>query len=89
VGQEVLGGPCPDILTFTSSSGVTNTFERLKAAGLEHWMSQAPIACIGPVTAKTVNELGFCVHIMAKQATIESLVESLCQHSIAKETSHA
>jgi uroporphyrinogen-III synthase len=88
-GRDVLDGPRPDVITFTSSSGVQNTFDRLLQAGRENWMEESPIACIGPVTANTVRELGYDVAIMAKEATIDGLVEALVQHRREREMSHA
>jgi uroporphyrinogen-III synthase len=75
--SEILDGPVPDVLTFTSSSGVKNTFERLRTAGRESWMSEAPIVCIGPVTADTVRDLGFEVAEMAEEFTIPGLVTAV------------
>ncbi len=88
-GADVLKGPRPDIITFTSSSGVLNTHDRLVQAGLDGWMDETPIACIGPVTANTVSELGFEVATMAKESTIPGLVEALIQFCKRKEMSHA
>jgi uroporphyrinogen III methyltransferase/synthase len=89
VGREVLDGPPPDLITFTSSSGVVNTYDRLLQAGLESWLEDSPIVCIGPVTANTVLELGFDVAAMAGEATIPGLVDALVQFYQSKEMSHA
>lgn len=69
-------------VTFTSSSTVTNLMEALKRLGITdpaQALSGAEIACIGPITARTAQEAGLNVSLLAEEATIDSLVESLCQ----------
>ncbi len=64
-----------DAITFTSSSTVQNfaaQFEDPHAA-----IGDALVACIGPVTADTVRELGLPVHIVADPHTVEGLVAAL------------
>ncbi|WP_410771855.1 uroporphyrinogen-III C-methyltransferase [Fontibacillus sp. BL9] len=68
-------------VTFTSSSTVTNFIGALKGIGFEdpaEALSGAQIACIGPVTAKTAEDAGLNVGILAEEATIHSLVAALC-----------
>ena len=88
-GEEVLNGPKPDVLTFTSSSGVRNTLERLRSAGKEEWMHEIPIVCIGPITASTVEELGYRVSATAEEFTIPGLVKALCHFSSKQEAARA
>lgn len=76
-GSDALAGPAPDFITFASSSAVHNTFERLNRAGMLHWMSQSRVVCIGPVTAKTLTELGYPVAAIANPSTSEGLVSAL------------
>lgn len=67
-------------VTFTSSSTVTNLLGALRRMGFEDPASAlqgAAIACIGPVTAKTAEEAGLRVEILAEEATIASLVAAL------------
>ena len=50
-----------DIITFASSSTVTNLLEVLRRMGVEQpleLLQGIDIACIGPVTAKTAQECG-------------------------------
>ncbi|MEX2415679.1 MAG: uroporphyrinogen-III C-methyltransferase [Paenibacillaceae bacterium] len=75
---------CGDIhiVTFTSSSTVNNLCRLLeehtggKAVEL---LAEAKIACIGPVTAATITNWGLHIDYMAKEATIESLIEAIIQ----------
>jgi len=75
------------IITFTSSSTVTNLLRILSGAGITDpaaLLQGVEIACIGPVTAKTASEAGLAVSVVSEEATIDSLVESLVAHSIAR-----
>jgi len=66
-----------DIATFTSSSTVKNFFKLLGADRAKDILSQAKIACIGPITAKTIEDLGLKVDIMPDEATIPSLIKEI------------
>lgn len=61
-----------DVITFTSSSTVRNF---VVLAGT--YTGQAIIACIGPITARTAQELGLTVHLTASEYTIPGLVQAL------------
>lgn len=68
------------IITFTSSSTVTNLLSVLQKAGIEQpvpLLNQATIACIGPLTAETAERCGLQVQVVCPEATIESLVGAL------------
>jgi len=63
----------PDVLTFTSSLSFiyfTEFFEK-------EWIKDRVIACIGEVTAKTVERYVKKPEIVSKKQTIESLVEEI------------
>ena len=67
-----------DVITFTSSSTVTN-FVELMGQGFilpDH----VKIACIGPVTASTAVKAGFRVDIRQEEYTMEGLVQSLVNY---------
>lgn len=69
-------------VTFTSSSTVTNlltALERMGQASPVELLRGATVACIGPLTAETARKAGLETSIMAEEATIDSLVEALCQ----------
>ena len=69
------------MITFTSSSTVTNFAEMLEAEGqqLLEWMRHVEVACIGPITAKTAQEKGFSVSVIPSEYTIESLSSAIVQ----------
>ena len=69
------------IVTFTSSSTVTNFMEMFKKEGkkLKEWMERVNVACIGPITAKTAEENGLKVSIMPREYTIEALTGAIVE----------
>ncbi len=73
-------------ITFTSSSTVRNFMEILKRMGPENpleLLRDIKIACIGPVTEQTAVEAGFAPGLLAGEATIEGLVQELCNWNAA------
>lgn len=67
-------------VTFTSSSTVHNFFRLIparKLAGYVH--SGLRLACIGPVTAKSLKEYGFQADVLPQKYTIPALVQALEQ----------
>lgn len=67
-------------ITFTSSSTVTNLLDMLGSLGeadVPKLLAGVEIACIGPVTAQTVEEKGLRVTHLAPEATVDSLLRTL------------
>jgi uroporphyrinogen III methyltransferase/synthase len=64
-----------DAVLFTSSSTVRNL---VGIAGKPH--PSTVVACIGPATAKTAEEHGLRVDVLAPEPTAESLVDALADH---------
>jgi len=65
-----------DVITFTSSSTVTN-FLALTGEKLLPAIKKAKIACIGPVTEKTAQVAGLNVDIVPEQYTVSSLIDAI------------
>ncbi|MYA99657.1 uroporphyrinogen-III synthase, partial [Candidatus Poribacteria bacterium] len=65
-----------DLVTFTSSSTVTNFLEMFPAHP-KTLLADVQVAVIGPETQKTAIEHGIQVDMVAEKATIESLVEAV------------
>lgn len=64
-----------DIVTFTSSSTVTNLLSLISSEpGV---LERVTVACIGPVTATTAVKAGLKVDIVAPEHTIPGLVEAI------------
>jgi len=72
-----------DLVTFTSSSTVTNFVQMLEVADkkeLQELMEGVKIAAIGPITAKTVVENGLQVDIQPDTYTIPAMVASIVSY---------
>ncbi|MEK8131330.1 uroporphyrinogen-III C-methyltransferase [Paenibacillus filicis] len=86
-GDEVVGllqQGMIHIVTFTSSSTVTNLIQALKRLEVEEpleLLKGCKIACIGPLTAQTAEKLGLKVDYVADEATVDSLVHSILEPS--------
>ncbi|MCH7625994.1 MAG: uroporphyrinogen-III C-methyltransferase [Chloroflexi bacterium] len=64
-----------DVATFTSSSTVRNLSRAMN--GELEMLSQATIACIGPITADAAREVGLAPDIVSSEHTIPGLVDAL------------
>lgn len=74
------------LVTFTSSSTVTNLLELLKRRGAEDpaaLLAGVPIASIGPHTTQTAEAAGLQVAIEPREATIEALLEAIVEYRLA------
>ncbi len=69
-----------DFITFTSGSTVRNFLDRIGPDAAKH-MHRTAIACIGPITAKVVEELGMTPAVVAEQYTEEGLVGALVAYA--------
>ena len=67
-----------DVVTFTSSSTVRNLMDILEND--RRLLDESLIACIGPITAATANELGLAVDIVAAEHNVEGLAGALVSH---------
>lgn len=69
-----------DIVTFTSSSTVSNLVQLCGGGSLAAIVGTATIASIGPITAQTIEELGGQVTVMAQQFTIDGLIGAMIDY---------
>jgi uroporphyrinogen III methyltransferase/synthase len=72
--------PPPDVITFTSSSTVIHFAKLAGEDKISKLLSGVVIASIGPITSKTIRELGLRVSIEAKESTIPGLVRAIEAH---------
>jgi len=77
VNKLFTNGQKLDILTFTSSSSVSNLVEHLQEPQAIGRLRRLPTACIGPITAATARRLGLNVQIEAGRYTVEDLIEAI------------
>lgn len=66
-----------DLVTFTSSSTVTNFFARLTAENKQALLSRAVLASIGPVTSEAIRAIGAEAGIEAPDATVAALRDAI------------
>ena len=74
-----------DMVTFTSSSTVTNFLEMFDSHSSAALLNQVHIAVIGPSTEAAAKANGLTVDIVAKQAFVESLAEEIVEFYREKE----
>lgn len=68
------------IITFTSSSTVTNFFRLLGKKRGSLLAGHAILASIGPITSETIKGFGFSVDIQATSYTMEGLLEAILEY---------
>jgi uroporphyrinogen III methyltransferase/synthase len=70
-----------DAVTFTSSSTVRNFVELTGGAEkARRLMARVTVACIGPITARTAEEFGLPVAIVAKENTVPALADAIVRY---------
>ena len=69
-----------DIVTFTSSSTVTNFLSMFKNGEAVEFLKNAKVASIGPITRDTALDYGIETAIMPKKYTIPALAEAIVEH---------
>lgn len=74
--RELLENGEVDCVTFTASSTVEN-FVRAFDGGADKLLSEAKVACIGPITANTARGYGLRVDVEAAEYTIPGLVDAV------------
>ncbi|MDI6814499.1 MAG: uroporphyrinogen-III C-methyltransferase [Dehalococcoidales bacterium] len=77
-GKQLLLAGEIDLITFTSSSIVTNLVAVL--GGKQQVLNRAKIACIGPKTAATAAQAGLRVDVVAQKHTIPGLMEAIKEY---------
>jgi uroporphyrinogen III methyltransferase/synthase len=78
--KKILKDGKMDVITFTSSSTVNHFAELLKKEDLKKLLKGIAIACIGPVTARTVKEWGLKAQIQPRQYTIPGLTRAIAEY---------
>ena len=76
IEADLLNGSI-DFVTFTSSSTVTNFLEVFPAHASTDLLANVKVAVIGPTTQKTALARDIRVDVVAKEASVESLVDAI------------
>jgi uroporphyrinogen III methyltransferase/synthase len=69
-----------EMVTFTSSSTVKNFVALFGANAVEGLLSATAVACIGPITQATAEELGVRVDVIAEEYTISGLTRAIVDY---------
>jgi len=77
---EMLSQKQLDMVTFTSSSTVTNFVQLIGKDQLTELISGVKIASIGPITSATARSLGLNVDIEAEEYTIDGLIQGILDY---------
>jgi uroporphyrinogen III methyltransferase/synthase len=67
----------PDLLVFTSSSTLNNFVALLGSESGRKMLSDATVAALGPITARTLASLGKQAEIVPRENTIPSLLDAI------------
>ncbi|MGQ9880178.1 MAG: uroporphyrinogen-III synthase [Armatimonadota bacterium] len=81
-GVQVADLPQPDMITLTSPSTVRSLARMLEEAGRTDWLKSVPLICIGPITADAVRELGYQPARVAKEHTIQGLIQAVIEEAM-------
>jgi len=79
--RSILKSSKIDMVTFTSSSTVTN-FMRLVVGYLDP--NQFRYSSIGPITSKTAEDSGLRISVVAEESTLESLAQAMADYFAAE-----
>jgi uroporphyrinogen III methyltransferase/synthase len=66
-----------DVVTFTSSSTVSNFALLLGDIDLVQLLQPTKVACIGPITAETARSYGLMPTIIAEEYTVPGLTQAI------------
>ncbi len=69
-----------DMITFTSSSTVTHFVRLFEEENLLQLFNDCKIACIGPITGKTVTDIGLRPDVVAREFTIAGLGDAIVEY---------
>jgi uroporphyrinogen III methyltransferase/synthase len=76
-----LHGGVIDVVTFTSSSTVSNFVELIGGSEeARRLAAKTTVACIGPITARTAEEHGLPVTIMPGENTVPALAQAIVRY---------
>jgi uroporphyrinogen III methyltransferase/synthase len=69
-----------DVVTFTSSSTVKNFVALLEAKNLRQLLTATAVACIGPITQATAEEMGIRVDVVSRDYTVAGLTQAIVDY---------
>lgn len=82
--MRLFEGEGVDVITFTSSSTVSNFVRAFPEDRLPAILGDVDIACMGPVTADTARKLGLEASIIAREYTTHGLAQAIAEAAARK-----
>jgi uroporphyrinogen-III synthase len=76
----------PDLIIFTSSSGIRHLIDLLEEDEGKSMLMKSVVAVIGPITYSTAESFGKHAEIIPKESTIASLLEAIRQYFDGRQT---
>ena len=76
-----------DMVTFTSSSTVANFAAMFQNQDLPVLLAKVAVACIGPITSRTLEDLGMQADVVAEEFTIPGLLRAMVSYFSRAEVS--
>lgn len=76
---EMIKGGSISMVTFTSSSTVSNFVSMFSESELNEIKKRIKVASIGPITSDTAKEFGFKIDVEPSEHTIDELVKSIVE----------
>ncbi|MBI4461605.1 MAG: uroporphyrinogen-III C-methyltransferase [Acidobacteria bacterium] len=83
--QSLFANRPPDMIAFTSSSTARNFSALLPPRRARRALRGVAIAAIGPVTARTVRELGWRINVTSNPYTIPALMQAIVRYFASRE----
>ena len=74
--KKIINGEI-DMITFTSSSTVTNFVGMFESSPANLLLGKVRIAAIGPSTAETAKQYGLAVDVMPNTASVDALAQEI------------
>jgi len=76
-------------VTFASSSTVANFFAAIPPEVLQRHRDKVRLACIGPITKRTLADHGFAGDVQPEDYTIPALVQAVVQDALSRKAGRA
>ena len=68
------------MITFASSSTVTNFIDMFEKGEAQELLKKVPVACIGPITEKTARDHGLIPAVTPEKYTLEAMTQAITRY---------
>jgi uroporphyrinogen-III synthase len=74
-----------DMITFTSSSTAVHFANLFRDDNMSQLLAGTAVACIGPITQSTVEEIGIRADVIPRDYTISGLIQAIVAYFDTKQ----